>query len=230
MEKIVLAAETREVGGKKVAAVRKAGKVPAVVYGNKTQAQAIALDSKLLDKAYAHAGGNRIIGLKIDDTRQKNALIHDVQLNVITGKVEHADFYLVNMSEKIKAEIPIHVTGESTAVYQMEGTLLRPLETVEIEALPGDLPESFEVDISVLDDFEKSIHVSDLVLSEGVELLTPLDELIAKVDPPRSEEEMAELDEDITEVLPEGVADEDQTAEKDGEADKKPEGKDNTGA
>lgn len=232
MDKIILPLEGRATTGKKVKKLRSEGKTPAVVYGHGTEPTAVALDSKLMNKAYAQAGGNQLIGLKIDDARQKNALIHDVQVDYRSGSVTHADFYLVNMSEKIKTEVPLHVTGESTAVYQQEGTLIRPLETIEVEALPGDLPESFEMDISVLDDFDKTITVADLKIPEGVEILTPVEEVVAKVEPPRSEEEMAELDEEVKEELPEGVADEDQEAVKEDDpvVDKKPENKDNIGA
>jgi large subunit ribosomal protein L25 len=207
MDKIVLNLETREMRGKKLTKLRATGKTPAVVYGHGVNSQAVAVDARILEKAYAQAGGNKIIGLKIDDARQKNALIHDVQHDSRTGLVQHADFYIVRMDEKLKAEVPLHFTGESTAVYQQEGTLVQPLTVVEIEALPGDLPESFEVDISILDDFDKSITVGDLKVPDGVEMLTPPEELVAKVEPPRSDEELEALDEEIDEAaeMPEGA-------------------------
>jgi large subunit ribosomal protein L25 len=208
MEKIVLQAQTREAKRKANKELRAGGLTPAVVYGRGTESTSIQVDSKTLNKAFAQAGGNKIIGLKIDDARQKNVLIHETEHDWRTGVITHADFYLVRMDEKIRTEVPLHFTGESTAVYQDNGTLLKNLELVEIEALPGALPESFEVDIAILDDFEKSIHVRDLVMPEGVELITEADELIVKVEPPRSDAELAELDEDVKEELPEGVAEE----------------------
>lgn len=226
-DKIVLDLTSRTVTGKANRQLRASGQTPAVVYGHGDEAEVVAVDSRELDYAYASAGGNKIIGLKIDDARQKNALIHEVQSDVRTGHLVHADFYLVRMDEKIKTEVPLHFTGESTAVYQQEGTLLRALETVEIEALPADLPENFEVDISVLDDFDKSITVADLKVPSGVEVLTPAEELVVRVEPPRSEEELEELDAPIDEAaeLPEGVQEEQEVVTEDQETRKEPENK-----
>lgn len=224
MDKLILEATKREESGKQNRALRAAGQVPAVVYGHGKAARAIKLDAKLMDRTFNKAGGNKIINLKIDGGKDENVLIHDIQQDGRTGAILHADLYLVKMDEKIRTEIPLHFVGESTAVYQQEGTLVKNLETVEVEALPGDLPESLEVDIAVLDDFDKTIHVSDLKIPANVELLTEVEELIAKVEPPRSDEEMAELDAEIEEELPEGVAEE-QTAikeENEGDADKQP--------
>jgi large subunit ribosomal protein L25 len=136
-------------------------------------------------------------------------LITDVQQEAVKGGLTHADFYVVRMDEELHAEIPLHFVGESTAVYQGEGTLMKNLEALEVACLPGDLPESIEVDISVLDDFEKTITVADLVVPKGVKLLIEDEHtLVAKVEPPRSDEEMAELDEAVSEELPEGVQEE----------------------
>jgi large subunit ribosomal protein L25 len=207
MDKIMVSLSSREARGKANNKLRTEGKTPAVVYGHGSEPQAVAVDTKAIDKVYSQAGGNKIVGLKIDDARMKNARIQDVQTDVRTGHISHVDFYLVKMDEKLKAEIPLHFTGESTAVYQQEGSLIRPLETIEVEALPGDLPENIEVDISVLDDFDKSIHVRDLAIPADVTLITPEDEVVAKVDPPRSDEELEDLDSEIDEKaeMPEGA-------------------------
>jgi large subunit ribosomal protein L25 len=106
------------------------------------------------------------------------------------------------MNQAIRTTVPLHFTGNAAAVYQQEGTLLTNIEEVEVETLPGKLPANIEVDISVLDDFEKSIHVRDLVVPEGVEVLIDGEELVCKVDPPRSEAEMEALNEDIVEEIP----------------------------
>jgi large subunit ribosomal protein L25 len=206
MDRIVLAAKTREVLGKSVAGLRAEALTPAVIYGHGETSSSISVLTKDLTQAYTVAGGNKIIGLKIGASAEKNVIIHDVQHNVLTGELTHADFYVVRMDEKLTTDVPLHFVGESTAVYQLEGSLLKSMESVEIEALPADLPDSIEVDISVLDDFEKAIHVSDLVVPKGVEIQNDPSELIARVEEPRSEEELAELDAQVTQVLPEGVA------------------------
>jgi large subunit ribosomal protein L25 len=224
-EKIVLQLETRTAAGKASAKLRAAGLTPAIVYGHGAEAEAVSVDSRELDKVYARAGGNTIIGLKIDDARQRNALIHQVQADVRTGQLIHADFYLIRMDEKLKAEIPLHFVGESTAVYQQEGSLMRPLEAVEIEALPADLPERFEVDISVLDDFEKSITVADLAVPNGVEILTPAEELIARVEAPRSDADLEDLDAPVVDELPEDVKEDQEVISEEQATEKEPENK-----
>lgn len=225
MEKIVLKAQPREEKLKQNRGLRQSGQTPAVIYGHGTASTPIKLDSRGLERAFAQAGTNKIIAVEIEGHKAKNALFHDVSRHPRTGAIEHADFYVVRMDEKVKTEVPIHFTGESTAVYQEGGTLVKNLETVEVEALPTNLPENFEVDISGLDDFEKSIHVRDLAAVEGVEILNEADELIVKVDPPRSDEELAELEAEMAEgapeqELPEGVEEEQEAVTEENEGNK----------
>lgn len=220
MEKIVLKAQPREEKQKQNRRLRAGGQTPAVIYGHGTVSTAIKLDSRGLEQAFAQAGTNKIIAVEIEGDKAKNALFHDVARHPRTGAIEHADFYVVRMDEKVKTEVPVHFTGESTAVYQDDGTLVKNIEMVEVEALPANLPEHFEVDISGLDDFEKSIHIRDLAAIEGVEILNDPDELIVKVDPPRSEEELAELDEAPVEELPEDVIEEQEAVTEENEGNK----------
>lgn len=191
---IELAAQTRQARGKQVKAVRAEGNVPAVIYGHGVDAQPLSVSLRGLTKVFSDAGSNKMVALSIDDGKPYNVMIQDVQTDSRSGQIIHADFYKVKMNEKIKAEIPLHVIGESTAVYKLEGSLIQGLSTVEVEALPANLPENIEVDISVLDDFDKTIHVSDLTIPGNVELLTDTTELVAKVEPPRSDEELEDLD------------------------------------
>lgn len=210
MEKILLEAHQRTVHGKKNARLRAEGKVPAVAYGHDSKPQSLEIDAKVLERVYHQAGGNKIISLKVGDKPAKNVLIYDVQREALKGALTHVDLYLVRMDEVLRAEIPLHFVGESTAVYQDEGTLVKNLETVEVECLPADLPESVEVDISVLDDFEKTITVADLAIPKGVKLmLEDVETLIVKVEPPRSDEEMAELEGDLGEEVPQSAKEED---------------------
>ncbi|HEY2004165.1 MAG TPA: 50S ribosomal protein L25 [Candidatus Saccharimonadia bacterium] len=212
MEKIQLEVRKRSVLGKGNRVLRDAGRVPGVVYGRGEKSEAIEADQRELERVYHRAGGNKIVALKVGDGRVKNVLIQDVQLAPARGEIMHVDFHVVRMDEELKAEVPFHFVGESTAVYQQEGTLMKNLDAVEVECLPGDLPESIEVDISVLDDFEKSITLADLSLPNGVKFTEEdLSMLVVKVEPPRSEAEMAELDEAAEEELPEGVQEEEPT-------------------
>lgn len=227
-DKIVLPMKTRTVTGKAVRSLRAQGELPAVVYGHGEDGHAVTMETREFERIYANAGGNKVIGLKIDDNRQKNALIHEVQLDGRTGRPVHADFYIVRMDEKIKTTVPLHLVGESTAVYQQEGTLLRPLETVEVEALPADLPENLEVDIAVLDDFDKTITVGDLKVPAGVEVLTAAEEVVAKVEPPRSDAELEELEAPIDEAaeLPEDVQEDQEVVDEQQQTNMEPQNKD----
>lgn len=210
MEKIELVAQKRTLSGKKNQGLRAAGKVPAVIYGRGVASEPLELESKVLEKVYRNAGGNKIVALKVGEGRSRNVLIHDVQYGRTRGELTHVDFYVVRMDELLKAEVPLHFTGESNAVYQDEGTLVKNLETVEVECLPGDLPESFEVDISVLDNFEKTITLADLKVPADVKLVEEdMEVVIAKVDPPRSDEEMEALDEAVEGGVPESAQEED---------------------
>ena len=208
MDKITLKLESRDERGKANKALRQAGLTPVVVYGHGDEALSLKASSKELAKVYGAAGGSKIIGIKIDDARSKNALIHDVTHDPLTGVITHADLLTVRMDEKIKTEVPLRIIGESTAVYQDEGTLVTPLDAIEVEALPGDLPEAIEVDISILDDFEKTIQVQNLVVPAGVEVLAEPEELVARVDRPRTDEELEELEGEVVEEKPEGVEEE----------------------
>jgi large subunit ribosomal protein L25 len=209
MEKIELVAEKRSQTGKKNAALRAAGKVPAVVYGHGVASESLELDGKTIERIYRSAGGNKIVNLKVEGGKARNVLIHDVQHNAARGEITHVDFYVVKMNETLKAEVPVFFTGESNAVFQGEGTLVKGLEMVEVECLPGDLPESLEADISALDDFEKTITLGDLKIPKGVALVEEdLSVLVAKIDPPRSDEEMDALDEAVEGGVPESAQEE----------------------
>lgn len=220
MDKITLKLETRSERGKANKALRAAGFTPVVAYGTGKESQALKANARELAKVYNQAGESKIIGIKVDDTTAKNALFHDVDLDPLTGAITHADLLTIRMDEKIRTEVPIRIVGESTAVYQDEGTLVTPLDAVEVEALPADLPEAIEVDISILDDFEKSLHVKDLVVAGGVTILAEPEELVAKVDPPRTDEELEDLDSEVVDEKPEGVEEEQTVIEEENEGDK----------
>ena len=177
---------------------RQAGKTPAVVYGNRFENLSIAMDKREFEKLFKQAGTSNLIDMTVGDKKFKT-LVHDYQLDPMSGTIIHVDFMKINMKQKIHAEIPLKFVGESMAVINLEGSLINPIDSVEIECLPADLPSEFEIDLSVLDDFEKNIKISDIVAPEGVEILSDLEEVIAFVQEPRSEEEMESLNEEIVE-------------------------------
>jgi large subunit ribosomal protein L25 len=204
MEKVKLKAEKREITGKQVAALRRQGLVPVVLYGKGKDNLNLTVGKKEFDRAYKMSGGSTIIQIEIDGEKTKNVLIKEVDKHPVNESIRHADFYQVRMSEKITASIPLNFTGDSKAVIDLGGSLITNKSEVEVECLPGDLPHEIEVDISVLEDFEAVIHVKDIKMPEGVEIKDDLEETVALVEPPRSEEELAELEEPVEEgVMPE---------------------------
>jgi large subunit ribosomal protein L25 len=217
MVAIELTATKRSVIGKQVSALRARGLVPAVVYGHGLSTETIEVPVREIERVYAQAGGNKIVALKVGSAKPRNVLFHEVQTDVLRGGLRHVDFYAVRMNEKLTAEVPLHYVGESDAVYKDQGTLVKQMEVVEVECLPGDLPESIEVDIAVLTDFEKTITLADLELPKGVQFADSskdlTQQLVAKVEPPRTEAQMAELEESVTTELPEVVTEEGTTAQ-----------------
>ena len=191
-------AKKRDVLGKKVKNLRLQGEIPGVVYGHEVSATPVSVGYNEFDKVWRHAGGNTLVKLNIDG-ETKNILIHEPVLDPIKSTYQHIDFYAVKMSEKIRAEVPIHFEGESPAVKDLDGTLMTNKTALEVECLPADLPHNLVADLSTLATFEDSIRVSDIRVPANVTILAEPEDVIAIVNPPRSEEEIAALNETVEE-------------------------------
>lgn len=196
MTEYKLEAKLREQNGNKT---RSEGFVPGIVYGKGFDNAKIALEKTNFLRLYKEAGTSNLIDLSIGGDKSVKTLVHDTQLDPIKSEIIHVDFFKVNMKEKIHAEIPLKFIGDSIAVIQLEGSLITSKDSIEVECLPADLIPELEVDVSVLDDFEKNIKVSDLKVPAGVEIQDDPEEIIAHVEEPRSEEELAELEEEVVE-------------------------------
>ncbi|HEV8696620.1 MAG TPA: 50S ribosomal protein L25 [Candidatus Limnocylindrales bacterium] len=184
-----LAAQHREITGKAVAHLRKAGQLPAVVYGHGETSSNVMVDSHEFDVLRKRIGPNALVDLSVDGKAARPVLIHDVQIHPVHRRPLHADLFLVRMTEELTVDVPLVATGESHAVEQLNGTLLHPTETVRVKALPDHLPQSIEYSIDSLVDFDATVHVRDLTIPSDVTLLTDPDEIIAKVQAPRIEVE-----------------------------------------
>lgn len=202
-----LDAETRTVIGKKVGQLRAQGIVPVVVYGAKTAPMHLQINGRALQSVLLKAGGTHIINLNVDGTEQ-TVIAREVQRDVIKGSILHVDFLAVDASTKITTEVPVHFVGESPAVQARLGILLNGISTIEIEALPADLIDRVDVDISVLTEVGSSIHVSDLNLGDKVTILSDPDAMIVRVAPAaaQEEEEAAEEAEETGAAEPEVIA------------------------
>ena len=174
---------------------RKAGKIPAIFYGRKEKSTPIWVPEKDFLKVLKKAGETSVIELKSGE-HELQALIHEIDADPVTDVIRHADFYVIEKDKKLELSIPIHFIGISPAVKDLGGILVKVLHEIKIEALPKDLPQSFEVDISSLATFESQILAKDIKLPAHVELKINSDDVVAAVDQPREEkeEEVAPID------------------------------------
>jgi large subunit ribosomal protein L25 len=182
-----LTVSSREQFGKAVNILRKQGLIPAELYGHGISNTHLSVDAGEFKKIWKEAGENTIINLIIGSER-RSVLIHDVQKDYLSGDPSHIDFYQVRMDEKIKARVPIEFIGEAPAVKSLGGILNKTMSEIEVEALPGDLPHSFSVDLSSLVEFNQSIYAKDLKIPEEVQVLVEPQTVIATVTPPQKEE------------------------------------------
>ena len=188
-----LAAKIRTQIGKKVKALRVAGFLPAVVYGEGTQSTSIAVPIRDFEKAYQEAGETGLITLMVEGAKPLNTMIHDVSYDVLSGKPIHADFYSVRMDKEIELKVPLAFLGEPPAVKNEGGILVKVMHEVEVRALPKDLPHELTVDVSGLLALGSKICMKDISLPRGVTLRADADDVVALIEAPRSEEELAEL-------------------------------------
>jgi large subunit ribosomal protein L25 len=194
-----LTAETREITGKSVKKLRRAGRLPAVVYGHNYKSHHITLDEKAFTKVFHGAGHSSLVSLKIDSDKSTKVLIQDVQLDHVSGQYLHVDLFKVNLKEKLRTDIPLVFVGTPEAVDVLGGTLITVKDTVEVECLPDDLVASIEVDLTPIKTFEDTITVMNLVAPAGIEILDDPEETVVSIAPPRSDEELAELEEAVEE-------------------------------
>ena len=195
-----LQAVERKTIGNSPAFVREKGYIPAIMYGKGLDNVEIALDNKEFMRVFRSAGETSLVEVNLGN-KKTNVLIHDAQLHPVTDVVMHADLYIVRMDEEIDTEVPLKFIGESPAVKNLGGTLITSKNHIEVRCLPGNIPHEIEIDISPLETFDDQISVSDLVIPANVEVLTDGDEVVATVNPPRSEEELAALDTAVTEDI-----------------------------
>ena len=178
MEKVVLKASKRDVTGKQVKALRRAGQLPAVLYGRHVdQPLAISLDQREAAHALGRISSSSLVTIELDGTEYP-ALVREKQRDFIKNRLLHVDFLAVSLTEKLTAWVGIELTGLSLAVKDFNAILVPGLDQIEVECLPADLPEKIVVDIASLDKVGASIHVSDLVLPDNVKVLSSPTEMI----------------------------------------------------
>jgi large subunit ribosomal protein L25 len=189
LETVEIKIEPRESDGKgRARRARREGKLPGVFYGPKSAAVPLELDRKEFVTRVAHLEGSHLIRIKSGSPAlaDKVALVKELQYHPVTGEVIHADFYEVDLTEKIRVKVPLHFVGKAAGVVR--GGILQPIvREIDVECLPMDIPEFFDVEVSALD-IGDSLHVTELTMPEGVTAASESDLTLVTVVPPSIEE------------------------------------------
>ncbi len=188
MAKFNLASEARKLTGHKVKNLRKEGLLPANIFGKDVDSTAIQIKNKEFMEVYKKAGETGIVEIKLGK-EDRPVLVHHVQVHPVTGAIIHVDFLQVNLKEKVTANIPVEVIGESPAEKSGEGTVVLLIQELEAEALPMDLPDSIEIDATKLTEVDQTVKVADLKYDRArIQLTDEPDSIVVKVEPPQKEE------------------------------------------
>jgi large subunit ribosomal protein L25 len=177
MEKVVLKAEKREVTGKQVKALRRAGQLPAVIYGRHVDPIAISLDAHSASLIFSKLTSSTLVTIDVDGTEYA-AIVREKQRNFIKGNLTHVDFLALDLTEKIRTKVRLTYVGVSSAVKDFSAVLVHRMDAVEVECLPTDLPERLTVDISSLKEIGNNIHVRDITVPANVTVLEDPDEVL----------------------------------------------------
>ena len=186
MAKVVLQATKREVLGKKVGALRRAGKLPAVLYGHRIESTPIMLDAREATLRLSHLTTSSLIMIELDGTEYP-ALVREKQRDYIKNRLLHLDFQVISMTEKVTTKVGIELTGTAPAVKAFNAVIVTVLNELEIECMPQDLPARVVIDISGLAEIGAGIHVRDVVISDKVKILDDPGEMIIVASATREE-------------------------------------------
>lgn len=194
MQTFTLAATSRTITGKAVGGIRRGGRIPAIAYGGGTDPRNLEVDAAAFRKIYGAAGESSLVDLAVDGGAPQKVLIQDVQYNAVTDRPIHVDFRAVKMTEKLTAEVPVVFVGESPAVKESGGVLVKNLSEIEVLCLPGDLVHEIQVPLASLRAFGDMIRLRDVAAPSGIVFKNDADTVVATVAAPRSEEELKSLE------------------------------------
>jgi large subunit ribosomal protein L25 len=180
MEKRTLNARPRSVVGKQAKALRRQGRIPAVLYGRGAEPQNLEIDMREANRVLTHVSGSTLIELAVDGAAHQ-VLVREIQRDPIRRDLIHIDFLQVAMDVAITAAVPLEIVGEAPAVKTFAGVIVTGLDEIEVEALPADLPDRISVDLGSLEEIGQAIVVGDLFVGKGVKLLTSPSEMVVRV-------------------------------------------------
>lgn len=212
MEKVVIKAVRRDITGKQVKALRREGKLPAVIYGHHLEPLPIMLDAHDAGKTLTGLAPSALITIEVGG-KSYPTLVREKQRNKILGSLIHVDFLAVSMKEKLRSNVSLSIEGVSPAVNDFNGILVVNKNELEVECLPRDLPEKIVVDISGLNEIGDTIYVSNLQMSDQVKILDEDDTVIVSVTAQAAEEEVVVEVEELAEepeIIEKGKREEDE--------------------
>ena len=213
MEKVVLKATRRSVIGKQVSQLRRAGQLPGVVYGNSIEPTPISLEAHNAGLVIPHLTSSSIVNIELEG-KMIPALVREKQKNYIKNVYTHIDFLAVSLTETIRAEVSLHFQGLAPAIKDFNAAIVNNMESIDVEALPNDLPERIDVDLTKLAKIGDAIHVRDLVIPSGVTLLSDPDDVVSVATATYDEAEVAGSETAEPEVIEKGKKEEEEPAKK----------------
>lgn len=217
MAKQTIVAQKRNLLGRKVKQLRVQGLLPANIFGKKVKSQSVSVSLKDFSKIYQTAGETTLVEIDLEG-KKLPVLISNVSFHPVSGLPLHADFHQVDLKEKVTANVPLEIMGEAPAVKDKIGVLLKNLDTLEVEALPENLPEKISIDVSQLKAIDESIKVSGLKAGDGVKILTDPDLELVKIAPLVSKEAEAMAKEEAEKQAAQAAQAAEATAAPQGEA------------
>jgi len=215
-EQLELEVSRREITGKAAKRLRKAGIIPANIFGHQEASQSVQVEAVAFERLRRSRAAKGIITLRMPDSKGvQTALIRHIQHDPRSGKVIHVDFFRVSMNERLNVKISLRFVGEAPAVKSESGVLLHLMDTLEVECMAGDILEYLEVDITPLAEIDAILHAEDVKLPANFTLITDPKEGVAKVAATRAEK--VEEAEEGAAVAPAATSAEESTQENSGE-------------
>lgn len=186
--------------------LREKALVPGVIYGPEREPLAISLELNKLEKIYNEAGESTLIDCSIEGEKEAvKVLFQDLQYHPLKNQITHFDLRQIKMGVEMHATIELNFIGEPLAVKTLGGTLVVNTEELDVKCLPKNLVSSIDIDLSKLKTFDDSIYVKDIVLPEGIVVEDGLDNLVAKVVAPLSEERLKAMEEENSQTNVENI-------------------------
>ena len=183
----------REITGKKVRKMRREGVIPANIYGRGIESVAVQIPFAEARVMLNEHGRNTLIEVQVSgESEPRSVVVRDLDREPVSGAIQHIDFFQVDLTRKLQADIPVQLIGEAPATLTWEGILVHETDAITIEALPGDLPDHFELSVDGLTELDDQLTAEDLELPSGVELVSELGTVLARIARPRLEVEEEE--------------------------------------